>query len=105
MCDPGSAVLGRVGSNTMRRMPAATSCTSTTVACCQTSTFVAAMVPPMPSLDAGPDGGSHPAFGHQHPLDQPAHPHAAGVDIQVVELVIRIGVDGLLLRLEHLLVL
>ena len=88
----------------MRRMPVATSETATTVADCQTSLLVAAIVLALSSL--GRSGGAdQAALGLEHPLDQPTDPHAAGVDIQAVELVVRVGVDGLLLGLQHCFIL
>src|SRR3712207_6828099 len=47
--------------------------------------------------------------GAQLPVDQPLHdapgPHAAGIDVEVVEVVARVGLDTTLLGLEHHLVL
>ena len=44
-------------------------------------------------------------FGRDHPVDQLARPHRAGVDVEVVEGVARVLVDRLLLRLEDQFVL
>ena len=46
-----------------------------------------------------------PELGVDHALHQPAGPHAAGVDVEVVEVVAGVGLDPALLRLEHHLVL
>ena len=85
--------------STMRRTPSATSVVSTTSACCQRSVDWAAIAQPS---DPGVRG---PPLGLQHPVEDAAYPHAAGVDVQAVELVVRVGVDGPLLGDQHLLVL
>src|SRR5690554_2230525 len=101
-CVPGSAFAGFSGARTMRRMLVAMSSTETTVARCQTSMLLATTSSARATERWG--GRRHACratLGLEHPFDDAARPHAARVDVEVVELVVGVGVDGGLLGFEH----
>src|SRR5690606_2628489 len=107
MCEPGSARFGSCGASSMRLIPSATSAMPVTSASCQTSIFVAAIaLAPTFQFERGSRLGADGlvGFGGEHAVKNAANPHPAGIDVQVVELVVRVGINGFLLGLEHRLV-
>src|SRR5690606_11098291 len=84
------------------RMPVAMSSTEATVARCQTSMLLATTSGASATERWG--GRRHAGrtpLGLEHPFDDAARPHAARVDVEVVELVVGVGVYGGLLGFEH----
>src|SRR6202051_3500672 len=94
---PGSAGAGSDTSSTMRRIPAAISSASTTVPRCQTCFLAAAIAVSLRLLIAT----GEPDLRLQLAGEQSADPHSPGVDVEVVELVVGVGLDGDLLGLKH----
>src|SRR5689334_6384687 len=106
MCEPGCARLTGPGrSRVIRRTRVATVSTATTRAvrhCAWLSVLIAGSPDDGlggPVLGVGQRGGG--ALGLEHPVEDPAYPHAARVDVEAVELVVGVGLDGLLLGAEH----
>src|ERR1700675_2223830 len=94
---PGAWGAGSDTSSTMRRIPAAISSASTTVPRCQTCLLVAAIAVSLGPLGRPGESG----LGLQLAGEQPSDPHSPGVDVEVVELVVGVGLDRDLLGSEH----
>ena len=107
---------GLSGASTIRRMRLVNATDSMTVACCQTAVCDAAISGRRWGRLRGtrrrrPDetmvgddrraGDRIPTFCREGAFEDAPHPHAAGIDVEAVELVVRIRVDRLLLSDEH----